>query len=283
MTKPKEGASHQNGQAHDKDIVRANGHDKGDDRRPFSIKCEWDIKQTQQFSDDGTNTYFWRAHTVTVLLIMLCVLVYVGAFEKTKENSEYNTKRGLIACIAVFLLFGVTQIRDGPFKRPHPAFWRIILCLSVVYELALIFLLFQTTNDARQLLKYLDEDLGKPLPEQSYGEDCRLYTPGHPKGSFHTFLEKCDVFLPAHFFGWWAKALILRDYWLLTVISVLFEVLEYSLEHQLPNFSECWWDHWIMDVLVCNGFGAYLGMKTCEYLGNKPYHWRGLWNIPTYR
>lgn len=47
---------------------------------------------------------------------------------------------------------------------------------------------FQTTDDARQLLKYLDEDLGKPLPEQSYGEDCRLYTPGHPNGSFHTFL-----------------------------------------------------------------------------------------------
>lgn len=39
------------------------------------------------------------------------------------------------------------------------------------------------------------------------------------------------------------QALIIRDYWLLTVISVLFEILEYSLEHQLPNFSECWWDH----------------------------------------
>ena len=39
------------------------------------------------------------------------------------------------------------------------------------------------------------------------------------------------------------QALIIRDYWLLTVTSVLFEVLEYSLEHQLPNFSECWWDH----------------------------------------
>ena len=24
-----------------------------------------------------------------------------------------------------------------------------------------------------------------------------------------------------------------------------------------------------MDVLICNGFGVYLGMKTCEYLGNK--------------
>lgn len=27
------------------------------------------------------------------------------------------------------------------------------------------------------------------------------------------------------------------------IISVMFEFLEYSLEHQLPNFSECWWDH----------------------------------------
>ena len=34
-----------------------------------------------------------RAHTVTVLLMMLCVLVYVGAFEYTHESNEYNAKR----------------------------------------------------------------------------------------------------------------------------------------------------------------------------------------------
>jgi hypothetical protein len=38
------------------------------------------------------------------------------------------------------------------------------------------------------------------------------------------------------------QTLIFRDWWLTTVISVMFEFLEYSLEHQLPNFSECWWD-----------------------------------------
>ena len=27
------------------------------------------------------------------------------------------------------------------------------------------------------------------------------------------------------------------------VMSIGFELLEYSLEHQLPNFGECWWDH----------------------------------------
>ena len=40
---------------------------------------------------------------------------------------------------------------------------------------------------------------------------------------------------------------------------------------------------WIMDALVCNGLGIYLGMKTLNYLSMKRYHWRGMWNIPTYR
>ena len=47
--------------------------------------------------------------------------------------------------ILTFVLFGVTHTPDGPFRRPHPAFWRLILCLSIVYELALVFLLFQVS------------------------------------------------------------------------------------------------------------------------------------------
>ncbi|XP_032222099.2 phosphatidylserine synthase 2 [Nematostella vectensis] len=261
--------------------LRANGTSHVDSR-PFSIACEWDRNKTQQFTDDGTNTYFWQAHTITVLIGLICVLIYVALFEQSQYSSQYNTKRGLFACFMVFLLFGVTQIRDGPFKRPHPAFWRLMLCLSVLYELALIFILFQSVDDARQLLKYIDKSLGEPLPEVSYGEDCAFYTPGHPDGPFHNFLQKFDIFVFAHLCGWWAKALMIRDYWLCIVISVLFEVLEYTLEHQLPNFCECWWDHWIMDVLVCNAIGTYLGMKTCDYLSIKPFHWRGLWNIPSY-
>ena len=55
--------------------------------------------------------------------------------------------------------------------------------------------------------------------------------------------DKLDLFVAMHFFGWWLKTVILRDWWLCFVISVMFEVLEYTLEHQLPNFNECWWDH----------------------------------------
>ena len=49
----------------------------------------------------------------------------------------------------------------------------------------------------------------------------------------------------------------------------MFEFLEYSLEHQLANFSECWWDHWILDVIICNGGGTILGIYTLKWLSIK--------------
>jgi phosphatidylserine synthase 2 len=61
--------------------------------------------------------------------------------------------------------------------------------------------------------------------------------------------DQIDIFVLAHVLGWYAKALILRDYWFCWILSIMFEVMEYSLEHQLANFAECWWDH------VCNEFG----------------------------
>lgn len=232
--------------------------------------------------DDGTMSFFWNAHTLTVLVIFSCILVYVAMFEVPTEDSNYNMKRGVTAVTLAFLLFGVTQTPDGPFRRPHPAFWRLILCLSIVYELALVYLLFQTPSDARKLMVNFDKTLGKPMPEKSYGGNCLLYDTDNTD-PFHNIWDKLDGFVPTHFFGWWLKTLIIRDWWFCTVISLMFEILEYTLEHQLPNFSECWWDHWIMDAVVCNGLGIYLGMKTLNYLSMKPYHWRGMWNITSYR
>jgi phosphatidylserine synthase 2 len=92
-----------------------------------------------------------------------------------------------------------------------------------------------------------------------------------------------DEFVIAHVLGWYAKSLILRDYWFCWILSILFEVCEYSLQHQLPNFAECWWDHWIVDVLVCNWAGTYLGMKTCEHWEMKAYSWRGIRQLPGYK
>lgn len=229
-------------------------------------------------------TYFWRAHTITVLVVTCCVLIYVAIFEDPSQHTaDYNFRRGVVACIFAFILLSVTQLPDGPFRRPHPALWRLILSLSIVYELFLIFLLFQTVDYSRSLMKLFDENLGKPLPEKDYGGSCLIYDRNNTEDPFHLFKDKLDCFVPTHFFGWWIKTLMLRDWWMCHVQSILFELLEYTLEHQLPNFSECWWDHWIMDFLICNTLGIYMGMKTLRYLSLKPYHWQGIWNIRSYR
>jgi phosphatidylserine synthase 2 len=80
--------------------------------------------------------------------------------------------RGAYAAVAGFLVFSMIQFRDGPFIRPHPAFWRIVLGINLLYELALVFLLFQDLNSARAMMTYLDSNLGRPLPEKSYAENC---------------------------------------------------------------------------------------------------------------
>jgi len=44
--------------------------------------------------------------------------------------------------------------------RPHPAVWRLVHGLAVVYLVAITFLLFQNRDDARQFMKHLHPDLG---------------------------------------------------------------------------------------------------------------------------
>uniref|UniRef100_A0A3P9P8Y9 Phosphatidylserine synthase n=2 Tax=Poecilia reticulata TaxID=8081 RepID=A0A3P9P8Y9_POERE len=228
--------------------------------------------------DDGTNTFFWRAHTLTVLFILTCALVYVTLLEETPHDTAYNTKRGIVASILVFLCFGVTQAKDGPFTRPHPGrtnnLITSVLCVFLHYNV-----MKQTVHDGRQFMKYIDPKLGVALPERDYGGNCLIYDPGNATDPFHNLWDKMDGFVPAHFLGWYIKTLMIRDWWMCMIISVMFEFLEYSLEHQLPNFSECWWDHWIMDVLVCNGLGIYCGMKTLAWLSIKSKKKKTLWTI----
>lgn len=60
-----------------------------------------------------------------------------------------------------------------------------------------------------------------------------------------------------HYFSpFFPQTLMIRDWWMCMIISVMFEFLEYSLEHQLPNFSECWWDHVCLN-LFCS-FSRFL-------------------------
>jgi len=257
--------------------------EKSEDMCHLKTAHNWKEEKEKQVQDLDTPSYFWRGHTVTVLIVLICCLVYTALIETPVEDSVHNGKKGFMAALFFWVTLGMTIMPDGPFLRPHPAVWRLAFAVSIFYELLLIYILFQTPGDARRLMKFVDKDLGEPIDDKDYGGNCRIYDRDVPGDPWHNVWDKMDIFIFAHLFGYWCKTLIFRDWWLTTVISVMFEFLEYSLEHQLPNFSECWWDHWIIDVLLCNGGGTILGIYTLRWLSLKEYNWRGLWNIPTYR
>ncbi|GJJ15789.1 hypothetical protein Clacol_010067 [Clathrus columnatus] len=217
---------------------------------------------------DTSVEFIFKPATLTTLTLALIALAYVAITDDLVEEGRDKKRIGVYASIISFLLFSMVQFRDGPFIRPHPAFWRIVLGINLIYELLLVFLLFQDLPSARGMMTLLDPNLGVPLKERSYAENCDF--------SLRTIWNALDIFCLAHALGWYGKALILRDYWFCWILSIAFELAEYSLQHQLPNFAECWWDHWILDVLMCNWLGTYLGMKTCAYLNVKGYTWRGL-------
>jgi len=165
---------------------------------------------------------------------------------------------------------------SGPFIRPHPCVWRLTFGIALCYQLFLIFLVFQHKNDARQLMKYFDPKLGVKLPERSYAENCE-FTMANIKGAV------LDRFVVAHFVGWVFKALLVRDLFLCWVMSISWEFIEIFLTHMLPNFAECWWDQWLLDVLLTNGVGIQVGIWICDRLEMREYKWSSFRDLPTMR
>lgn len=49
--------------------------------------------------------------------------------------------------------------------------------------------------------------------------------------------------------------------------------------HLLPNFAECWWDQVILDILLCNGGGIWLGMTACHFLEMRTYCWASIKSV----
>uniref|UniRef100_A0A803KUR3 CDP-diacylglycerol--serine O-phosphatidyltransferase n=1 Tax=Chenopodium quinoa TaxID=63459 RepID=A0A803KUR3_CHEQI len=73
---------------------------------------------------------------------------------------------------------------------------------------------------------------------------------------------------------------MIRNQPLLWVLSIGFEMMELTFRHMLPNFNECWWDSIILDILLCNWFGIWTGMRTVRYFDGKTYEWVGISRQP---
>mmetsp|Transcript_17448 Transcript_17448/g.37901 ORF Transcript_17448/g.37901 Transcript_17448/m.37901 type:complete len:395 (-) Transcript_17448:53-1237(-) len=209
---------------------------------------------------------FSRPHTLTLLIALVLSLLYIALQRPPDASSQSNTLYGAILSGVPLLLYGCLQFRDGLFRRPHVIVWRLVMGISLLYEMLLVFILMQSSTDARALMNLMDpHHAGILLPERSYASSCAL--------TFSSITDALDIFVVGHAAGWFVKAVMVRDRVLLWVASVFFELLELVFKRLLPNFAECWWDSWILDVALCNALGIELGLALCRYLNAREYHW----------
>lgn len=197
-------------------------------------------------------------HTFTILLCAVLLVIYAAFIRQPSEELYSNICLGLEVASFLFIVYGILQFPDMITVRPHPAVWKAVHAIGIIYFLGLTVILILPIDNARELMKVFDNSLGVNLPERLYATDCRIYTPEKNNKFANIYDCVVDEFFIAHFIGWIVKALMIRDWGLLWEQSLLFEVLEITFQYALPNFNECWWDKWIMDVLVCNYGGMYI-------------------------
>jgi phosphatidylserine synthase 2 len=52
--------------------------------------------------------------------------------------------------------------------------------MFILYAMFITYLFLLPTEQARKALKIFDDSLGVDLPEKSYADDCRVFTPENP-------------------------------------------------------------------------------------------------------
>merc|ERR1719376_1343920 len=65
------------------------------------------------------------------------------------------------------------------------------------------------------------------------------------------------------------KAMVLRHRGICWIASVGWELVELSTKYFIPNFAECWWDHIILDLALCNALGIEAGL----WIASKWHQW----------
>lgn len=219
------------------------------------------------------NRFFYISHTLTFMVLGVIAMNVLIHYTRGWSYEQLQLL-ALKAIVFFVLMFSAFYMPDTIVTRPHPFIWRCVLGANLMYLSFLIYISFIPLDQARKTFKIFDSRLGEPLPERSYADDCRFYTPDDPVSMFRNFSDAVfDVHFVAHLIGWVCKVLIIRDIKICWVCSIVFELTELTFKHWLPNFAECWWDHLLLDVFGCNMLGIIIGAAILRYMSVNKLHW----------
>ena len=144
--------------------------------------------------DDISLQFFYKPHTISLLLVSIVLVLYTAFTTNGEESIENNIWSGIKCIIFFFLIISVLAFPNGPFTRPHPAIWRLVFGLSVIYLMTLMFILFQNYSTVKSIIYWFDSDL-------------KSFKIGHEKVSYFFILFQF-TFLPFfNFKGVWCQLL----------------------------------------------------------------------------
>ncbi|CAL4120366.1 unnamed protein product, partial [Meganyctiphanes norvegica] len=207
-----------------------------------------------------------------LFLLSIAVYWYLVNFLDENVSLQSNIQAGLWAIVFFFLIISVMAFPNGPFTRPHPAIWRCVFGLSVLYMHLLLFLLFQDYKTVRGIFEWwfpaltnftIDMDKGE------WGEKCNDLT-------VERLWQSVDFFCFAHFSGWAMKTVLVRHYGILWTISVMWEITELALPCLLLALI-----HIIISNIVCSRVGFWTMVKTAYNWEKSTYFGDGINPIKT--
>lgn len=254
---------------------------------PYYEQTTPKILSTYPLDDEEYPNIIRKPHTFSSLVITMLIIVYIVFYsginysspifsniKLTQEEEKLLFDRMFIffqVLLLVIIFLGVTYFPDNILRRPHPMFWRVVYSVGIFYLICLLFFACLNVSDARFMLKTFDLKLNSKPIYKSYGEDCSLQTSTFPFITIKPIMDSFDMYVSAHLLGWFVKYLAIRNLKLAFFLSVLFEMMEITFSHWLPNFIECWWDQLILDIFGMNTLGIILGYFVVEYFKMKNY------------
>ena len=133
----------------------------------------------------------------------------------------------------------------------------------------LIFVFNLRPDHGRAFLGFLDSNLNKSVTKEmhTYDDNCEL--------ELKNIWDNFDHYYLVHLVNWFLASLVIRDSYVLHFWQLLDEVVELSVQHILPHFRECWWDHLIMDISLSNIPAICAGMAFIRWVGIREYDWLG--------
>lgn len=215
-----------------------------------------------------------RTQLLVFMIVLYIVVNYVDLFKDPNSTLISNIRMASFAANLLIIYLGVIFLPEPSKKRPFGYFWKIVQASAFAYAInVFLWLCFSKENLQYVLTTVYDGKLGKPLGERSYAEDCRVLTPENPRSYFFNITSSVDMFVAAHFLGWMFKMWIFRNSTMAWVLSIGFEIMEWTMEVWLPNFKECWWDHFLFDLFGCNLIGMLIGKWTMKKFNMRKLYW----------